>query len=57
MMDDRSGYVNYSSRRPFAAGLFFDVSDGRSTTAVFILSLDLARWQRVGVSLVTSDRL
>jgi hypothetical protein len=57
MVEDRRGYVNYSSKRPFAAGLFFDFGDGRSTTIVFILSLDLARWQRVGGSVGTSDRL
>jgi hypothetical protein len=55
MLDHSRGYVNYSSKRPFAAGLFFDVGDGRSTTAIFILSLGLARWQRVGESVVASN--
>lgn len=57
MVEHRRGYVKYSNKRPFAAGLFFDVGGGRSSTTVSILSLGLARWQRVGGSVVTSDRL
>jgi len=45
-------------KRPAAAGLFFDVGDGRTTTTIFIMSVSLSRWQMIGRRrMVVANRL
>lgn len=51
------GNTNQSRKRSAATGLFFDFGDGRSTTTISIISLNLSHWQMMGRRMVGADRL